>query len=184
MELLKKIWKDPVGSKIIATVLTAGFVWLLSKIQLINEFFIFIINKLTAFITIPIWFFTVLLTVSISFVIKLLMDLRISYGNDKYTSDYIEGLSWEWKYSGSKISELKPLCPQCKHEIIQRDIRQLGYSHQTKEEFYCEGCNFTLAINDKPVYEYYSRINRHIERKLRTKEWRKNKPNKPINQDK
>lgn len=173
VEALKKIWKDPVWSKIIASGVIALLVWLLSKVKLIKQYFMSGVDFLLSQTSLPNWLLLFSFSISTIFIIWLILDFRASKMPNKYIRDHIEGLDWEWKYYGSKITDLKPLCPKCKHEILERQVQQFGHSHFPKHEFFCEGCGYFLAINDNPVYEFYSRINRHIERKIRTKEWLK-----------
>lgn len=88
----------------------------------------------------------------------------------EYTQDEIEGVIWEWKWYSEhgeyRKYALTPLCPRCMNELV---IYPKNPYRNTIRQMYCDRkeCSFKYE-----GWMNYDRIEREIERRVRTGEWK------------
>lgn len=181
--MIAKIWKDPVWSKVIATVIiaTAGvaityFGGLFPKVKgiFLNvwNFFVtktLIYNWLIIILIIP---FIILLIAFISHIINTAKGKGKFLSFRDYTSDNFDTLKWIWKYgSEGYIFDVVSLCPRCDYQIMPRFAS--AYRAAPRYEFKCDECGYNGGVFDGDYEEYEQKIKLKIQKNLRTEEWKK-----------
>lgn len=135
---MKKFWKNPwtigVGTALFSFFLTVLYDLVKGK-QILSTFadiFIAIWHAVVAFLTFDLKVWWVLLGIAILFLI-LIFIIKLSEQKEtieskwlQYTNDIIDGYCWEWRwektYSGLyDISNLHPVCPDCKTPYVSAD---------------------------------------------------------------
>lgn len=127
MELLKKIWKDPVWSKVISAAILATFavIWTIIDLESLIIILRAIWNVIIAFFSIqlPLWIFIVflvLVTLSILVFRKWTNKKKPFLG---YTEDVFDDLKCTWSYDiRGNITDLKVFCPNC--NTIMQGIKE------------------------------------------------------------
>lgn len=123
--MLKKIWRDPVWSAVIAAAIVAGgsyFAGLWPPIwQLVKATPSFLVTP----VSMPLWL-VILLVPALIIVIPLLKSFKSvrEPGFSSYTSDSLFDINWSWRWlppgfydSHYRITDLTPRCPSC-HAIL------------------------------------------------------------------
>jgi len=119
--MVRKLWKDPVWSAVIAAGIVAGATYLLGYWPYISQFVQIIPSLLATPVSIPIW--ALLLGVP---VLLLAIPFFASLNTEKeprfisYRSDTIFDIRWYWRWlpsgfhsSDYQIQDLTPRCPSC-----------------------------------------------------------------------
>jgi hypothetical protein len=132
-EIVLKLWKDPVWSKVIASGLLLFFgaigVWILDLWPHIYEF----LSKAWALVIyrvpIPLWLISILVPLLV-FSIPLARSLMPDREPDflKYRRDKIFGINWSWDWSKPNlyndkysIRNIHPRCPSCNSSLELND---------------------------------------------------------------
>jgi hypothetical protein len=181
--LIKKYWHDPVWSKVIAgtiLALAAGvgayfFDWWPS-IKGIAQGIIDFLQSQTA---VPNWLLGVM-------AIPMLFGIYVFgyviwkgyFTNNQtptwrnYVKDSFFEIHWSWRYSESgQIFDLYSFCPNCDFQIYPR--RHLDvWRDFTHISFHCESCGKDLGNFSDDVEQFENKITRHIQRNIRSGEWR------------
>jgi len=98
-----------------------------------------------------------------------------------YRSDHIFGVKWSWRYDTSGISHITGFCPRCDMRLVYSEERLDGQPPDMFEPadctvFVCEKC----GARSERVPGYFShvlgRVEREIDRRIRTEEWKKQRP--------
>jgi predicted RNA-binding Zn-ribbon protein involved in translation (DUF1610 family) len=178
MELLKKLWKDPVWSKVIATGIIALIVAVATYILNLWPDILSLIKLTWGFITsstsTPNWLLTIMAIPCFLFVMAILPSLKGKKNQTSSFTDYVkdnfEGLSWGWRYHGQQITNLHCLCPKCQYQIIPRaehDYQKGGFVYI----YACEECGYKVSPVAIENHEFEQKIELKIQKKLRTGEW-------------
>lgn len=176
--VLRRIWADPVWSKVISTViiavpgsaaLWAGWTTFLTWINACIAF----LGNATA---VPNWLLAIgvilsLIALGSGFLLAAIA-LRgaVNPSPNTYRRDYFIGMVWRWRYGiDNRVYDIVPFCPHCDFQIIPR--RANAYQAVDCLVFECEHCGrFNTTIN-----ESWDDIERQVERrihlKLRNGEW-------------
>ena len=96
--------------------------------------------------------------------------------SNRYTSDQIAEINWEWKWGKSGVEKLTPLCPRCSYEPDLRP-EPTGYNPLVRlrenpppkpryTEMICDNCGFTKRW-DKPPEQFLKHVRREIDRRKR-----------------
>lgn len=140
---LKYAWKDPVWSKVIATVIVAfGSVLITAIKSLISNVpfrtaFLNLLNYKISFWIVLLALFVIIL--SIALCKKYLKSPTPSFV-EEFTSGNYQNQQWQWMWRWSDsdmfyyVDELNVMCPNCKTGILN-----LGYSH-----YRCGNCGMEL----------------------------------------
>lgn len=175
--MLKKVWSDPVWSKVIAAVIigtgagvgTYLFAWpqILSFVKRGYAYSY-------ATTSVKNWILGGLIILSFSFVITLgaMTFLKFARGSRGYTVDSFFGLRWRWQYKGeSQPYKLTTFCPHCDFQVFPQDPSASRPSERLF--FICENCGEWLAEMTEPLDALESKVTRSIQQKLRTDTWRR-----------
>lgn len=178
--MLKKLWHDPVFSKVIAGLILAVPGLIVAEV---SGLFFKIGNHVSAVkvffegpidTKLPLWQWAL---ISIFFLIGIFSTIFVSYKKfsksevipnyfDQYTEDEFDGIRWRWSYfSGDIINDFSSFCPKCDLEIeatptpISRTGRHIVYK--------CPDCKFQSQIFSGSESEHRQSILKQIERALR-----------------
>lgn len=180
--LHKKLWHDPVWSKVIAGVILAAG-------ALISTYFLDWWPPIVEFITrsyqllftsasVPNWAMLILGILSLP-VLLLLVSLAwltvfpkksspISWRD--YTTDIYFGLRWRWKYlDNGRIYNTHTFCPHCDFQIYAENTS--SYSVIDRIGFKCDSCESYLGEFDESLDSLESKTKRFIQQKIRNNTW-------------
>jgi hypothetical protein len=170
--VFKKIWHDPVWSKVISAAIIAAVAaayayykgWLPAVLHRIVSGWIYVISP----IAIPRWLLVALVLLGLYAVlitVKALLPQKPAGPNwTSYTTDSFDGLRWRWRYYGHEIHNLYSFCPHCDFQVYPDDTS----SYAARIGFRCESCGRNLGTVRGPYGAFQDKITRLIQQKLRT----------------
>jgi hypothetical protein len=179
--MLKSIWKDPVWSAVIATVIAtvggAVGTFLLGLWPAIGGWLV----ELWAFGARPskvanwvVWLLF-LLTVPTLLIFAALAweaihpnrEMAVAEGWRTYTEDEFLGLRWRWKYfSSGKLEDPIPFCPACDYQVFPHHAS--AYNVIERIGFHCDSCGRNSPEFDESFESLRSKIERFVQQKIRT----------------
>lgn len=182
-EKIKKVWTDPVWSKVIATgilvPLSAIAAYLLNWWPVIKPYGEACYKFALASSIIPNWisFLVVLLAIPTVIVWGIALSQKLvprgstSPSWKSYLSDAFVGLRWRWKYYNDEggIYDLHSFCPHCDFQVYPQNAS--AYSAIDRIGFYCDSCHKSLGEHDESYDSLESKINRFIHQKIRNGSW-------------
>lgn len=189
---LKKVWKDPVWSAVIAGIVLAALLAAGQYFLGLWPYFIkcaeWVWSIITVDVSVPLW----LLITGIP-VLLLLIPVSTSLTPEKepkfikYTHDHILGIDWCWKWippnkyrSEYKFDELTPRCPSCKSVLNINDydgrlVYCINDSCKWAWPLASQRYSFPHIAHMSDAIDHSSKVNervmKEIERKLHTGEW-------------
>jgi hypothetical protein len=171
---IKTAWNDPVWSKVIATAIIAGAgvgisIWL--------DWWPAIIRFAGSSTSVPnsLLALLVLCGVAVLGLVAIAARAFLVNGDDpsdpsNYTEDLAMGLRWRWRNADSGMWDLHSFCSVCDFQLFPRDVS--AYLAAPEFEYFCEHCGFRSQRFTMPPGEIESLVRRHVQRKLRSGEWR------------
>lgn len=184
--MVKKLWNDPVWSKVIAGIILAGgassgayfFNWwphIWSFIRKTYEFVFFTTN-------VPNWLLGtlgVLCLPTVFIALALLWEwIHPKKQNDvpdwrSYNTDIYFGLRWRWKYfDDGGIYDAYTCCPHCDFQVFPHNAS--SYRIIDRIGFHCDSCGSDLGIIEESQSSLENKVFRLIQQKLRTGSWPQN----------
>lgn len=180
--MIKKLWNDPVWSKVIAGVILtvcatigAYFLnWLPIIWRCVENIWAFCLSRSV----VPNWLFGLLTILALPAIIAAgaFVWAKIFPSQDTkpdwrvYTNDTFFGLRWRWSYfSDGAISNICSFCPHCDFQVfpyhagVYRVIERIG--------FRCDSCGRDLGEFDISYNTLESKVERSIQQKLRNGTW-------------
>ena len=171
--LIKKIWHDPVMSKIVASVLllVIGVVWTIfagwwSAIHsALSKAWVWLF-----LITPTVNWLLVLLSLAAAVLTVLLLQFLYYRFFDKkgnafdYRTDEFFNVKWRWDWAHGRLSNLTAYCPACDFEVF---FDNSAYDIAKTSAIFCEDCNSLLHQFEQSVDEVESRVSRMILRNVR-----------------
>lgn len=125
------------------------------------------------------WQWLLLLPFISSGVVVLLSKLFRSQASPehyKYNEDTIRNAKWRWSWSNGQIRNLESFCPYCDCALVyaESNMRDHLYGNPYTKLF-CESCNDNevASIEGGDRHYAYALIEREIERRVRTNEYKK-----------
>lgn len=182
--MLKLIWKDPVGSAVIAGLILAvgGVVgiYLLDLWPEIGRWFVSFLVLAGQPSLISNWVVWLLTLFAIPMLLVIIVVTWVAVrpkreeaqeeANDNwrtYTEDEFFGLRWRWKYFQSgKLEHPIPFCPSCDYQVFPHHAS--AYNVIERIGFHCDSCGRNLPEFDESFESLSSKIERFIQQKLRT----------------
>lgn len=176
MEALKKIWHDPVWSKVIAAAIVAvvavmaGYVlnwWpkvgaVLLQTTLVPNWLLGLLALGTAL--------TVLLVVVVVCA-GIRQDESLKPEWNSYSTDNFFGLRWRWRYlDGGQPFNIVAFCPRCDLQLHPQ--QGSGYQATDRIAFRCESCGqFGIELEESES-SLEDKTARFIQQKIRNGQWR------------
>lgn len=183
MERLRRVWKDPVWSKVIAgAITTAG----IAIYAFVNERFArwiadsasFIGNSLARPTTIPAWSLILVVVVSAVLPIAILFllsrrqseQLAPSDPHQDYRDDIVFDFRWRWSFGyDQRAFDITMYCPRCDYELKPRMFEG---SHAEKG---CYRCSYKPSralgyVEDEDHLTHAVAL--EVERRARSEEWK------------
>jgi len=179
----KKIWSDPVWSKVIAgSILGLIGLYFIPPIRRFIEIsFLFFIDKLTYEISLPIWSIFLIsvsglmIVILYFWLINFLRPFNTEPDFNSYTRDKIFGITWTWQWSDSLLLEhsLVALCPNCSYELEYQIARDSSNPPFFREILcmHCDHCNYNQNF-ELTIDQLRNRIIKEILRIVRTNEYK------------
>ena len=172
--MFKKLWKDPVWSKVIATglialIASAGVYllgWLPTLIDVLAKFWNFVIasssvpNWLIGLMAIPCLLLCWALVVELKDKITASDSEPINWKS--YKRDNFFGLLWVWRYSGNSIEGLHSLCPNCEYQILPRDAS--AFAAVPRFECKCDDCGYSAGSFEEDPRELLHKVELKIQK--------------------
>jgi hypothetical protein len=178
--MLKKIWADPVWSKVISVAILGLIGVLYTSIQglwpKIFEFFQQCVLLARSSSQVPNWFLLILCIIAVMYIAKIgraviyrcmLKEKEEESALKSYTQDLIFDIFWRWTNVNGLFTGLKPYCSKCDYELTPNTIVSLG----THTHFSCDHCKCVVAKFEMSLDDISRRVYREIERKFRTGLW-------------
>jgi len=180
--LLKRVWTDPVWSKVIAGVIlavgAAVGTYLLDWWPSIGNG----LKKGYEFAGLSTavrnWLLGVLILLALPAVLLagVAIWMRVFPSQDGgsdwrfYTSDTFFGLRWRWRYlSDGGIHDVCTFCPRCDYQVYAANVSP--YQVVDRIGFRCDSCGGQLAEFDESVRSLEDKVTRFIQQKLRNGTW-------------
>jgi hypothetical protein len=181
--MVKKLWNDPVWSKVIAGVI-------LTVVATIGAYFLDWWPSIGSFIwncyksiffttTTPNWLLGILCILSLPTIVIALALLwekvhpkkqNDSHSWRSYTTDNYFGLRWRWKYyQDGGIYDVYTFCPHCDFQVFPYDAS--GYRIIDRIGYQCDSCGRDLGQVDESRDSLENKVIRLIQQKLRTGLW-------------
>ncbi|MGF1718376.1 hypothetical protein L4D08_26355 [Photobacterium chitinilyticum] len=180
--MFSKIWKDPVGSKIIATGILSligfGAAYFLDLLPSIRTTYDQVANFILGESAIPNWQVGIMgfCTLLVIFVFCLyLKETFFPVSNGKtwksYNCDNFFGLEWHWTFgkTGGDIYNLYTCCPNCKYQVFPKNAS--SYITIDSVVYECDSCGSSYGPFNESHDEIESKVRRFIQQKLRTDKW-------------
>lgn len=184
MSIVKKIWKDPVVSAVIAGVVlaVAGSVWATLKgwWSTIGLGIAYGWHWLALSSSLPNWLLVVLsfCALAVVFLIAAIAISRLGGVGEpavtwrSYRHDHYHGVDWQWSFEhgSGNVEWLTPLCPSCQCQLV----RESPDYFQSSVAFvlHCKHCRKNIAEFKDDYLQVLRDVGLLIQRKVRTGEWR------------
>lgn len=181
--MIKKLWNDPVWSKVIAGVILAAgatiVTYLLNWWPIIGQATRSSYNYAFHTSNISNWLLGLIVILSIPtilFVIALfwgkIHPQKTKNGPDwqSYRSDIYFGLRWRWEYfDDGTIHNLYTFCPNCDFQIYPHNASAFRFIDRIG--FHCDSCGKNLGELDDSSSSLENKVRRFIQQKIRTGSW-------------
>lgn len=178
--MLKRIWNDPVWSKVISAAILLGAGWVTHRLNWWPGWMTRKIASVWAYLVsrvgVPLWLLALLIlvaTIAVLFAAFLLWVSLSARRHDvaepwrSYTSDLFDGLRWRWRYENGAINHLFSFCPACDYQVLPDNMSRFSPT----VGFHCDGCGRNLGAQEGPYENLVSRVTRLIQQKLRNGDW-------------
>ena len=173
MKLLRKVWNDPVGSKVISALVlgfaSAGYTWRTAILGAISTLWSFLWAKTPVPNAILVIASLAILACFAAAVIAILASRETSQEIvESYRTDSFEGIKWHWSYGADHgIKSLYPFCPTCDYQILPQEVG--GYAAAPRTRFFCDVCKATILELNEPFGVIEGKVERMIHREIRIK---------------
>lgn len=182
--MIKKVWNDPVWSKVIATAIVAvvgvvaSFAWgwwppigrtiaqaydYLGSSTEVSNWLILVLALLAlfavAFISVLVW-------------IRFAPTTADAPTWKDYTKDEFFGLKWRWRYrADDTIGDICTFCPICDFQVFPRPARPYPNNQGSSITYDCDGCGEHLADVAEDPNALENKVERSIQQKIRAGTW-------------
>lgn len=175
--MLKRMWADPVWSKVIAGMILAAVAsigtYRAGWWPRIGSLALRLSALAKSSTLVPNWLLVILTLCAITVVIIVAFAIWIVIATPSsgvtfrdYSEDLLLGILWRWRYGRDGfIFDLYSFCPKCDYQIYPR---QRG---DYRIEYRCEHCGNRVEGVSTSVEEIESRVTRLIQKKIRDGSW-------------
>jgi hypothetical protein len=148
VEFIRKVWKDPVWSKVIAAGILLGIPVLVAYATnswtIIGNFLTSMWHWLFETDTSPNWVLIPAGILGILALVLLILKLKSQFSQikylDSYTCDDFYNLKWRWSFGFSySIDTIQSFCPECDHQLVGLRVPSHNHSHHWYD---CPDCDF------------------------------------------
>lgn len=177
-KILRRLWNDPVWSKVIATAIVAVLAMVATYFlnwwpvlgRMFSEGWSRVVQKTPT----PNWLLAILVLLAVP---ALLVIGAISWrwafpprpppaSWADYTTDSFLGLRWRWRYlDGGLPHEFHTFCPICDYQVVAE--RAGAYQAVPRIAFHCDVCGRDVAVFGEPLEVLESKVGRLIQQKIR-----------------
>ena len=178
LKTIKKIWHDPVWSKVISAAIMAVVViifpwWQRVTTLLEKTYVIFLQHSLM-----PNWLVGLMALCSLIVIMIVVVTVWSSFWpnssvpnwKSEYREDLFFNIRWRWRYStDNAVTGILSYCPECDLQIYS--INAGGYRAIPTIVFVCECCNTKSREFDESYSKLENKIERFIHQKIRNKTW-------------
>jgi hypothetical protein len=177
LPILTRLWKDPVWSKVISTLIVALILaafayfkgWWPNISKALYQSSLWTVAKTP----ISNWLLILLSLFALGFVLCIVAIVILRSGKAipdflSYQTDIFYEIRWRWTYVGGKIDRLVSFCPICDYQLIPKEAGAYAAAPRTLYECEDEDCRSFAKVIDLPQEEIENRILRSIQKKLRT----------------
>lgn len=177
----KKVWTDPVWSKVISAGILAAIAlvgsYLLNWWPAIGQYLAQGLAFARTESQIPNWLTGLLAVLSLP---TLLVMLALAWhfvltakadapSWQTYTSDNFFGLRWRWRYLRESLSDMHTFCPHCDFQVFPE--RASAFAAVDRISFHCESCDRALGTFDESYESLENKACRFVQQKLRNGTW-------------
>lgn len=181
MTNIKRLWHDPVWSKVFAGAI-------LAVIGLIGSYFLKWwgpigrtckvafeyfgeSSTLSNWVLLILWLFFAAMVLLIGIVTWAKFILPPDRPNWlSYKSDEFFGIRWRWCYgTGNQILNLCSFCPKCDYQIFPDSIT--GHNYLEQYIFHCDYCGYISREFEESPNSINSKVERFIQQKIRNDSW-------------
>ncbi|MEQ8486070.1 MAG: hypothetical protein RIB46_17060 [Pseudomonadales bacterium] len=175
--MLKKLWNDPVGSKMIATAAVALLAFVASYLagwwptiwDAIKSFFLWFGETTPTYNWILVIAGCLILLVCVLAVAAFRSDRR-TITHTLYTQDSFDGLTWRWKIGAEGfVWDLYAFCPRCDYQVFAHNAS--SYRALDVIQYSCDSCGYRTGEFEETVEHLESRVMRFSQQKLRNGSW-------------
>lgn len=179
--MLKKVWVDPVWSKVIASTIIAiaalSVSYFLDWWPSIAHYSVIGIEFASAASPVSNWIIAIFSLLAVPIVIFFTAIIWQSIFPSKssaidwqtYTSDNFFGLCWRWQYYGERISGMNTFCPHCDFQVFSENAS--SFTAIDRITFHCESCGRSLGTFEEPFSSLKNKACRFAQQKLRQGTW-------------
>lgn len=180
--MIKKVWGDPVWSKVIAYGIIGLITYISVSTEVIADFLFSLFEASIEFLfdetAVQNYWLFILAAFGLmgACLIGTLLYVRFFEKDPpkpawlKYTEDVFHSLLWRWRYSESgDIANLHTLCPKCHFQVLP--IFKDNWPKGTQLIYRCESCGFEAPPIEGDYDIVENRITRFIQQNLRTGKW-------------
>jgi len=179
--MLRKIWSDPVWSKVISAGIIAVLLSVWAYLSGYVPVFMACLRQVwmfaTSYSSVPNWALGVGGLLALATLIRI---VALAWPNKpetstvpkwkRYRKDSFFGVVWAWDYNANdQPSHIHVLCPECQCQIapVYEDRWPIG----TYYHFDCDACGHKVEPVKGVYEEIENRVIRFVQKKLRTGEW-------------
>jgi hypothetical protein len=173
VEFIRKVWKDPVWSKVIAAGILFGVpaivAYATNSWTIIGNFLTSIWHWLFETDTYPNWVLIPASILGISVLFLLILKLKNHFSQviylDSYTCDDFYNLKWRWSFDYSySINTIQSFCPECDHELSGLK----AFTHNRLHHWYnCPDCDFSSEVYKFTPDALHKKVILKIQKKMR-----------------
>lgn len=177
MNIIKKIWHDPVWSKVISVGIIALIGYFSGIFYWISSFFTLIYSWLINSVQIPYWLFFILILFPLYAIVKFIKNLfKESDVSDNdfrnYHQDILFDIKWRWSFSSDgSIYNVNSFCPKCDLQLYPTRISSF---HMIDDiGFKCDDCNKILVTFEHDYETLEDKVIRTIQKNIRNGNWKR-----------
>ncbi len=181
--MIIKIWKDPVGSKVIAAGIIASLAGLITYFTGLWPTICSWSLKIKDFIftssSVPHWLIGIMAIPCILLIVSLMSQLfeflkkkQSQLPWSTYNKDIFWGVEWHWSYDqNGNINRILSFCPKCNFQLIE-PIHNSAYDSVVRFNYFCEECKYKGEEFNFYPDEIKQKVTLKIQKNIRTDEWK------------